>query len=82
MTRPTRRQFADLDFGEDDSSRVGAAKVIGLPLPDDPSDAASKRYVDGEAGSLALDVARIKTALFLFFDIDVDELEPLPEFLS
>lgn len=78
--RPTRKQYADLDFGQDTRE---PARIVHLPLPEDRDEAATKRYVDGTAGEdLMFEMARIKTALFLFFDINVDELEPLPEFLT
>lgn len=78
----SRKQFADLDFGEGDIARRNPSRVIGLPLPVDAHDATSKRYVDNNTEAVLVDIARIKTALLMLFDLNVDELDPLPEFLT
>lgn len=79
MTRPTRQQYADLDFGEGDRE---PARVVGLPLPDHRDDATSKRYVDGSNDDQRIEIARLKTAFLVLFDFNVDELDPLPDFLT
>lgn len=79
MTRPTRKQYADLDFGEGTRE---PARITHLPLPDELDEPATKRYVDDQTGDpLAYEIARIKTVLLMFFDVNVDDFEPLPQFL-